>query len=73
MRPGAGNAKPLLVARARVMDVEPTETGGMGIQDTTDRLYRDKVILAPMVRAVSSPGNSHHHVMRRLDGARAVL
>ena len=26
---------------------------GMGVEDDTDRLYRNKVILAPMVRAVS--------------------
>lgn len=26
----------------------------MGVEDAVDRLYRDKVILAPMVRAVSA-------------------
>lgn len=36
---------------------QPASAGGvtgMGVEDDTDRLYRNKVILAPMVRAVSS-------------------
>lgn len=34
------------------MDAGSTTLEDMGIQDKADMLYRDKVILAPMVRAV---------------------
>lgn len=29
-------------------------SGRMGVDDATDRLYRNKIVLAPMVRAVST-------------------
>ena len=33
--------------------VQPESSYKMGVEDAADRLYRNKVILAPMVRAVS--------------------
>ena len=35
--------------------VQPENSCKMDVEDAADRLYRNKVILAPMVRAVSFP------------------
>lgn len=34
--------------------VQPESSYKMGVEDAADRLYRNKVVLAPMVRAVST-------------------